>query len=158
MISIDFDPALTSFSDILAHFWQSHHSLRNHPSAQYRHVLFYRSPEQLEVAERSFDEEANRNQVTREAIKTHLEPVTEFTYAEGYHQAYYLTRYREIRTFLEETYPDEKSLGDSAVATRLNAFLGSGMERDWETFLTELPSYGLPASLEATLAEAAEGH
>ena len=56
---------------------------------------------------------------------------------------------KEIRDFLESCYPDAKSLADSAVATRLNAFLGSGMERDWERFLKELPEYGLPEALES---------
>jgi len=157
-ISIDFDPDLVSYEKILSYFWESHHSLRNNPSTQYRHVLFYRSDTQKEVAEASFRTEAKRHGVGVESIKTDLEAMTEFTYAERYHQNYYLTRYHDLRAFLEETYADEKSLGDSAVATRLNAFLGSGMERDWNVFREELPAYGLPESMESTLEKVVENH
>ena len=78
-----------------------------------------------------------------------------FTYAEGYHHKYYLTRYAEIREFLEMTYPEAKSLADSTVAMRLNAYLGSGMQRDWERFLAELADFGLPPKIEAGLRETA---
>jgi len=37
----------------------------------------------------------------------------------------------------------------------LNAYLGSGMNRDWTLFVKELPEYGLPAELEKALSEAA---
>lgn len=158
VISIDFDPDLITFQQVLSCFWDSHHSLRNHPSSQYRNVLFYRSDAQEAIARASFQAESERHGVAVESIQTHLEPVTEFTYAERYHQSYYLTRYHDLRAFLEETYPDEKSLADSAVATRLNAFLGSGMERNWETFRDELPAYGLPASMESTLRKVVANH
>ena len=78
-------------------------------------------------------------------------PIQNFTYAEGYHQKYYLTRYSDIRDFLTKTYPGEKALADSTVATRLNAYLGSGMQRNWQTFLAELSSYGLPENIEQSL-------
>jgi hypothetical protein len=56
---------------------------------------------------------------------------------------------------LTRAYPEAKALADSAVATRLNAYLGSGMNRDWTLFVKELPEYGLPAELEKALSEAA---
>lgn len=157
-ISIDFDPTIISFGKLLSFFWLSHHSLRNHASTQYRSVLFYRSTEQQQVGEQSFCEEAGRQGVERSAIKTHFEEATTFTYAERYHQSYYLTRYHDLRAFLEETYHSEKELADSAVATRLNAFLGSGMDRDWETFLEELPEYGLPERIEESFRKMALNH
>ncbi|MEM6278970.1 MAG: peptide-methionine (S)-S-oxide reductase [Verrucomicrobiota bacterium] len=109
--------------------------------------FFFRSEDQKKIAENSFRQEAERQGVHVEALKTHLEPVTPFTYAEQYHQSYYLTRYHDLRSFLEETYPDEKSFADSAVATRLNAYLGSGMDRDWESFRRNLALFGLPSAL-----------
>jgi peptide-methionine (S)-S-oxide reductase len=84
-------------------------------------------------------------------------PVKVFTYAEAYHQKYYLTRQHDIRDFLSSKYPDGKGLADSAVATRLNAYLGSGMALDWEAFRDELASYGLPEPLETRLRKAAGG-
>ena len=54
-----------------------------------------------------------------------------------------------MRAFLTETYPSGKELADSAVATRLNAWLGSGLGRDLEDLKNEIGSYGLPDKLEA---------
>ena len=81
-------------------------------------------------------------------------PVKSFTYAEGYHQKYSLDR--DLRAFLEQTYPETKAFADSAVGARLISFLGSGVEKDWDLFLEELPSYGLPEKLELRLREMAE--
>lgn len=157
-ISIDFDPTKISYTEILSLFWASHHSLRNHASTQYRSVLFYRSEEQKAFGEESFREEAARQGVELSSIKTHLEPLTEFTYAERYHQSYYLSRYHDLRAFLEEIYSTEKALADSTVATRLNAFLGSGMDRDWSVFLDELPHYGLPGEMTESFEKIALDH
>ena len=111
-------------------------------------AVFYRDEEQKSLAEASAT-------VQGKDVATEILPVGKFTYAEGYHHKYYLTRYEQIRAFLEETYPDAKSLADSAVAMRLNAYLGSGMMRDWKRFAEELPSYGLPAAIEQAMAETA---
>ena len=89
-------------------------------------------------------------------MKTAILPVGEFTYAEAYHQKYYLTRYSDIRGFLGRTYADGKSLADSTVATRLNAYLGSGKDKDWDVFVKELSSYGLPKEIEDGLRRAVE--
>ena len=142
--SIDFDPAVLSYTDLLEIFWDSHRSDRNHNSRQYMNAVFYRDPAQRALAESSRD-------AIGKSVATQILPVGEFTYAEGYHHKYYLTRYAEIREFLEETYPDAKSLADSTVAMRLNAFLGSGMRRDWHRFLAELADYGLPPAIEESL-------
>jgi peptide-methionine (S)-S-oxide reductase len=84
-------------------------------------------------------------------IATGILPIKNFTYAEDYHQKYYLTRYSDIREFLTKTYRSEKALADSTAATRLNAYLGSGMQRNWQSFLAELASYGLPENIEQSL-------
>lgn len=88
-------------------------------------------------------------------VGTGILPVGTFTYAETYHQKYYLTRYPEIREFLTAIYPDGKALADSSVATRLNAYLGSGMKKDWNNFLEELPEFGLSEELGTRLMKAA---
>lgn len=46
-----------------------------------------------------------------------------------------------------ETYPTAKELADSTVATRLNAYLGWGFERDVEVLRKEIYGYGLPEGL-----------
>ena len=155
-ISIDFDPEIISYDDLLAHFWEAHRCERNNRSRQYMNAVFYQNDEQRKAATASLQARAESLGISPSKVKTEILPVLEFTYAEGYHQKYYLTRYSEIRDFLSETYPDAKSLADSTVATRLNAYLGTGMDKDWQAFLAELPSYGLPEATEQRLAKAAQ--
>ena len=119
-------------------------------------AVFYQSEEQRKLAETSRAKQAERLGISIGDVETHILPVKKFTYAENYHQKYYLTRHTEIRDFLSETYPTSKSLADSTVATRLNAYLGSGMQKDWKQFLKELPSYGLPEQLEKQLTKYAK--
>jgi len=121
-------------------------------------AVFYQNENQQKAAEKSRANEAQRLGINVEAVKTEIIPVKKFTYAEAYHQKYYLTRHSDIRDFLSETYPDGKSLADSTVAARLNAYLGSGMKLNWKTFLKELPKYGLPETLENRLEKEARRH
>lgn len=155
-ISLDYDPAVTSYEKMLDLFWSSHRCDRTNGSRQYMNAVFYRDDTQKALAEASLVKRAAELNLNEKQIETAILPVNVFTYAEAYHQKYYLTRYAQIRDFLNETYPDGKALGDSTVATRLNAYLGSGMERNWATFLEQLSSFGLPDELEAALRKTAE--
>ena len=139
---------MLSYEDLLGYFWNGHRCDRNNSSRQYMNAVFFRDEDQQALAEKSRDAQGK-------PVATEILPQGKFTYAEGYHHKYYLTRYEEIRGFLETTYPDAKSLADSAVAMRLNAYLGSGMMRDWNRFLQELPKYGLPEGIETSLRETA---
>jgi len=156
-ISIDYDPKVISYNDLLGHFWNAHRCVRNNSSRQYMNAVFYQNDGQRKLAMASLLEQAKRLNINTDEIKTHILPVASFTYAEGYHQKYYLTRHSDIRDFLSKTYPDAKSLADSTVATRLNAYLGAGMSKDWKAFSQELAGYGLPEHLEKQLAKAAKG-
>ena len=150
-IAIDYDPKIISYDDLLGYFWRGHRCSSINSSRQYRHAVFYRNDEQKRLAEASLVAEANRRSLAITDVTTQIVPMGEFTYAEGYHQKYYLTRQDEIRDFLTKTYPSSKELADSTVATRLNAYLGNGMELDWSTFLEELPSFGLPEKMETAI-------
>lgn len=143
-VSIDFDPEVISFEEMLKHFWDAHEPTRNNASRQYIHALFYRSELQKIAAEKSLIATALERSIPEGKIETEIIPVREFTYAEDYHQKYYLTQYREIREFLTKIYPDEKALADSTVATRLNAYLFSGLDKTRARLEEEIDSYGLP--------------
>lgn len=125
-------------------------------SRQYMNAVFYRNEAQRKLAEASKAAEAKSRGISIAEVQTEIIPMKDFTYAEGYHHKYYLTRYRDIRGFLEKTYPDAKSLADSTVAMKLNAYLGSGMNRDWKGFLKEIPKYDLPEEIAAPLTTAVE--
>ena len=146
-ISIDYDPAVISYEDLLNYFWAGHRCDSLNRSTQYMNAVFYRNAEQKEAALESLEQEADRKGLASVRVKTKVVQVNHFTYAEGYHQKYALSRRSESRLFLESVYPTAKELADSTVAMRLNAYLGSGMERDWGAFASELPEYGLPDSL-----------
>lgn len=114
-------------------------------------AVFYHNDSQKLLAEKSRAQAAKSRGISVEEVQTNLLPVGTFTYAEEYHQKYYLTRYREIRNILLQSYPDGKSLADSSVATRMNAYLGTGMKKNWKSFLTELPKFGFEKDLENAL-------
>ena len=107
-ISIDFDPKVISYEDLLGYFWGAHRCGSLNSSRQYRNAVFYRNESQKQLAEASRDREAKRLGMHVEDVTTDTEPVGHFTYAEGYHQKYYLTRHHDIRDFLTETYPTSK--------------------------------------------------
>jgi peptide-methionine (S)-S-oxide reductase len=155
VISIDYDPKVLSYNDLLTIFWSAHRCDQVNTSRQYMNAVFYHDAAQKMVAEESRAKAAKSRGVSAEEVQTSLLPVGAFTYAEEYHQKYYLTRYPEIRELLLKNYPDGKSLADSTVATRLNAYLGTGMKKDWKVFLKELPQFGLPEDLEEAIEKAA---
>tara|TARA_R110002096_G_scaffold342474_1_gene535472 strand:+ start:644 stop:1072 length:429 start_codon:yes stop_codon:yes gene_type:complete len=132
-----------SYGDLLRIFWKSHRPGYNNPNRQYWHAVFYRDEAQRIAAEASCEELKAAGQ----KVETEIVPVRQFTYAEGYHQKYYLTQFRELRAFFEATYPDAKSLADSTVATRLNAILFSGVGDLRALLDAEIDRYDLPNDL-----------
>lgn len=145
-ISIDFDPKVIGYTQLLEYFWQGHRCERNNSSTQYQNAVFYRDEEQKKLAEMSLRNRAKILGLSPEEVATKIIPVKTFTYAEKYHQKYSIRG--EIRDALDEIFPDAKSLADSTVATRLNAYLGGGVKLDRAKFLSELGEYGLPEEIE----------
>lgn len=150
-VSIDYDPTIITYEDLLARFWRSIRCESNSSNKQYMKAIFFRDEEQQKLALKSLIEHAEKMGLTQKEVATHILPVNTFTYAENYHQNYLLTRQYELRGFLEETYPSIEEFADSAVASRLNAYLGSGMSLDWKQFSEELTSYGLPSGIEQAI-------
>lgn len=148
-ISIDYDPEKISYSDLLNYFWRGHRCESNNSSIQYQNAIFYRDKEQQELAEASLKAWAERGQLTVAEVATEIRPIKEFTYAEKYHQKYAISG--EIRDSIDDLFPDAKSLADSTVATRINAYLGYGMGKSPEVFLAELSEYGLTDELESKI-------
>jgi peptide-methionine (S)-S-oxide reductase len=148
-VAIDFDPEVTSYRALLGHFWASHHCGRGIGSTQYRNAIFVHDAKQRQLAEETRAEAAAARGIAVGEVRTAIVPAGEFTYAEAYHQKYYLTSHRELRRFLAGVYPSGKALADSTVATRLNAYLGSGIGRDRERLEAEIGGYGLPEELAA---------
>ena len=147
-ISIDYDPSVITYSELLGHFWKGHRCEYNNTRVQYMNAVFYRNDEQKELARTALEIRAASLGISSEKVATKILPVKVFTYAEKYHQKYAIRG--DIRARMEELglYPDAKSIADSTVATRLNAYLGSGINQNRSEFLDELAEYGLPEAIE----------
>ncbi len=148
-VSVDYDPEVISYSELLSYFWRGHRCELNNSNVQYQNAIFYRNDAQKKLAEISRDQWAKNQGITIAQVATKIKPVKEFTYAEKYHQKYDLKG--EIRSELDDLFPDAKSLADSTIATRLNAYLGDGMKQKPAEFLKELSEYGLSDELEAKI-------
>lgn len=91
VVRLGFDPAIVSYREILEIFFTIHDPTTpnrqgNDCGTQYRSVIFYHSPEQLDVAKHVIAEMAN---VWDAPIVTELAPVPAYYKAEDYHQNYY---------------------------------------------------------------------
>jgi peptide-methionine (S)-S-oxide reductase len=93
-VLIVFDPAKTSYAEILRLFWENHDPTQgmrqgNDVGTQYRSGIYWRTEEQRVAAEASRDAYAER---LREAgypeISTEIAEAGPFYYAEDYHQQY----------------------------------------------------------------------
>ena len=96
VIQITFDPKITSYKKLLDVFWESHNPTtlnRQGPDVgtQYRSVIFYHSPEQKEIAEKSLKEQEEVGVYTS-PIVTKIVEATPFYKAEEYHQQYLAKR------------------------------------------------------------------
>eukprot|EP00013_Stygamoeba_regulata_P025636 CAMPEP_0177666646 /NCGR_PEP_ID=MMETSP0447-20121125/21695_1 /TAXON_ID=0 /ORGANISM="Stygamoeba regulata, Strain BSH-02190019" /LENGTH=98 /DNA_ID=CAMNT_0019172813 /DNA_START=426 /DNA_END=722 /DNA_ORIENTATION=+ len=85
-VRVEFDPALVTYTDLLALFWKSH--VPSHPSCtQYRSIIITTTPEQ-KAASSVEAWSAKRSQTMHTAVVA-LED-TSYTRAEEYHQKWVL--------------------------------------------------------------------
>ncbi|SMO58364.1 peptide-methionine (S)-S-oxide reductase [Fodinibius sediminis] len=90
---IVYDPSVVSFEQLLDVFWHTHNpTTKNRQGAdvgpQYRSVIFYHNEEQKEIAEQSM-EKTDQSGLWDDPIVTEIEPLTNYSEAENYHQNYY---------------------------------------------------------------------
>ncbi len=94
VVRVAFDPAVTSYEELLKIFWESHDPTQgmrqgNDRGTQYRSGIYYGSEEQQRAAEASRDgfqqklDAAGMGRITTEILE-----LPEFYYAESYHQQY----------------------------------------------------------------------
>ena len=91
-VQIVFDPAKTSYNEMLNIFWQNHDPTtlnRQGPDVgtQYRSAIFYHTPEQEKLA-RASKENLERSQAFKRSIVTEIVTASHFWRAEEYHQQY----------------------------------------------------------------------
>jgi peptide-methionine (S)-S-oxide reductase len=93
-VLVVFDPAKTSYDELLRLFWEGHDPTQgmrqgNDAGTQYRSAVLYTSEAQREAAERSRSMYEERLQGSGYGpITTEIAPLEHFYYAEDYHQQY----------------------------------------------------------------------
>jgi peptide-methionine (S)-S-oxide reductase len=94
VVLVVFDPAKTSYDEMLRLFWENHDPTQgmrqgNDVGSQYRSAILYTSDSQREAAERSRGMYEERLRASGfDPITTELTPLDDFYYAEDYHQQY----------------------------------------------------------------------
>ena len=94
VVRVVFDPAKTSYAELLRIFWESHDPTQgyrqgNDVGTQYRSAIYYTSEAQREAAEASADAYGKRLAgAGYGSVTTEIAPLGDFYYAEDYHQQY----------------------------------------------------------------------
>ena len=93
VVQVTFDPAVTSYREILEVFFAIHDPTSldrqgNDSGPQYRSVIFFHSEAQRETAAKLISE-LDAEGLWRDPIVTELRPATTFYVAEDYHQEYF---------------------------------------------------------------------
>jgi peptide-methionine (S)-S-oxide reductase len=93
-VLVVFDPSKTSYDEMLRLFWENHDPTQgmrqgNDVGTQYRSAIYFGSDAEREAAERSREMFAeNLSAAGYGEISTEIAPLSEFYYAEDYHQQY----------------------------------------------------------------------
>lgn len=92
VVEVTFDPNTLSYQDLLTTFWDIHDPTtknRQGPDVgtQYRSVIFYHTPEQRTIAERSKKDREHSGRYTKKIV-TEIIQAPVFYPAEEYHQHY----------------------------------------------------------------------
>ena len=94
VVQVVFDPAFVAYDEVLRVFWENHDPTQgmrqgNDVGTQYRSGIYYAPGPQHESALASRDAfQAALSAARRGRITTEIVPVTEYFYAEDYHQQY----------------------------------------------------------------------
>ncbi|MDQ2742394.1 MAG: peptide-methionine (S)-S-oxide reductase MsrA [Chloroflexota bacterium] len=92
VVQLTYDPAEVSYEDLLNVFWENHNPTTLNRQGwdigtQYRSAIFFHTPEQETIAQRSKDERQPTGRFNRKIV-TEITPASTFYPAEEYHQRY----------------------------------------------------------------------
>jgi len=90
-VYIEFDENIISYDELLDVFWRIHNPAQKNRQgldvgSQYRSVIFYYTPKQKELAERS--KEKVEKEILKKPVATEIVAASSFYPAEEYHQKY----------------------------------------------------------------------
>lgn len=97
VVQITYNPKEVSYDQLLGLFWQNHNPTtlnRQGPDigTQYRSVIFFHTPVQQKIAQKSKEALAKSGKWAGGEIVTQIVPVQQFYCAEDYHQKYLMKR------------------------------------------------------------------
>ena len=133
---VDFDPEVISYSQLLERFWEWHNPFRKPYARQYMSAVLFHDQEQREAVQRDIA----RLQIEPRRIHTEIQHYRGMTWAEDYHQKYYLRRDRDATLALKGLFPQYESFVNSKAAMRVNAILAGYLQGSTD----ELRELGLP--------------
>jgi len=117
-VQIEYDPKRLSYEQLISLFWDFHNPCYR-SSRQYRSAIFFHDSDQEQIAKKARDAKQIELKMT---IRTDIEPATEFTCAEDYHQKYKLqARSNIMKTLNISSYDD---MINSPIACKMNGYLG----------------------------------
>ncbi|OQR77313.1 peptide methionine sulfoxide reductase-like [Tropilaelaps mercedesae] len=149
---IEYDPSVITYEGILDLFWKKHDPTEKH-KRQYMSIIWYHTPEQKAIAERTFQEAQKK---LSRPIVTDIAPAKMFYNAEKYHQKYRLQGHKELMKILKDAGLDD--IITSHVAARLNGYLGGqgtlmqfrkedlGLPEEAKAYVEKLLERGITAS------------
>ena len=94
VVLVVFDPAVTSYEQLLKVFWENHDPTQgmrqgNDVGTQYRSGIYFTNDAQKATAEMALEAyDKSLRAAGKEAVTTEVEPAGPFYYAEDYHQQY----------------------------------------------------------------------
>ena len=94
VVLVVFDPAVTTYADILRTFWENHDPTQgnrqgNDVGTQYRSAIYCTTPEQFTVAAQSREDfQGALSELGFGTITTEIDALDTFSFAEDYHQQY----------------------------------------------------------------------
>lgn len=142
-VEVVFDPEVVGYQALLERFWEWHNAFRKPYARQYMSAVLCHDEAQRDAVERDIA----RMQIPPRKVHTEVLPYTGMTWAEDYHQKYYLRRDREAALALKGLFPEYESFVNSAAAMRVNAILAGYLQLSAE----ELAALGLPEPAIASL-------
>ena len=118
-LQIDFDSREISFAGLLEKFFEWHNAFRKPYARQYMSaVLLHDEEQRLAWRQAVVAREDELHKVLSE-----VQDFSHFTWAEDYHQKYYLRKNRSLTLELKSRFPSSEEFVNSTAATKANAIL-----------------------------------
>ena len=116
---MDFDSREISFDCLLEKFFEWHNAFRKPYARQYMSaVLLHNEEQRLSWLQALAEREDEKRKILSE-----VQSFTQFTWAEDYHQKYYLRKNRLLTMELKSRFPSTEDFVNSTAATKANAIL-----------------------------------